>query len=143
MTRFDDWIEEFHQEHRETPRDLDTAEFLTRVRGRLGATAEAPSRRRRSMLGWSLAAVIPLALTLFLIWSSSDPEVSPVAPEAPLETGALPEDDDVLEELEVLEILDGFPDEDLDALDADSLVRLLEDLEFLQSIDTELLEAEG
>ena len=129
--RIDEMIDEFHREHRDESRaNLDSAAFLSRLRQRIGsAPARGAAGPRRPLAGWSIAAVIPLALALFLVFG---PEGKP-----PAESLGL------ISDLEVLEILDGFPEEDLDELDADSLVQLLEDLEFLQSIDTELLETSG
>ena len=110
------------------PGSAESRAFLARMRPRLDTRQTAPRHWIRT---WSMAATIPILVTLAYLFASSNTN-PPELPEA---------DVPVVANLEILELLDGLPQEALESeLDGAALVELLENIELLESLDPELLE---
>ncbi len=121
-------------EHRRTsPSREQTEALVRRVRSasKILPLSE-PTPSRPSVKWWSWAAALPL-LVGGTFWVVSQWAVAPI----------LESDLEVVEMLDELQLLNGFPMEDLADLDVDDIVPFLENLELLDQVDPQLLEEEG
>lgn len=130
-TPLDRWLDEAAAAERAAPA-VDTERFMERLRLRIAPLTPNPFRERPAMArAFAVAAMIPLVLALWLCFGLDE---NP----RPLEESISAEELALIDDLDLLEILDDLPSDEIVEIDPD-LFDLYLRLEVLEELPVEVL----